>query len=299
MAKNLMPVGNKSYFEGEIRKLSPEAFGFFFCKITAPDFLNHPILQLHVKTKSGLRTLAPVGSFEGLIFPEEMRNALKFGYKFEILWGYTFEKKYIFKDYVDTLYQLRLEYPKDHPMNYIAKLFLNSLYGRFGMKYLFDVIRLVDKKEFLKCTSFVNGQVDPTLKHKNIIDLKDKMLLVLENQFNVADSETKEYNINIAIASAVTSYARIVMSQFKNNPSFKLFYTDTDSIYTNLNPDQLNSLIPNTVDNKLLGKLKLESVSNKAIFISPKCYALESVEGDFNFQVKGLIKKVPVTLNDF
>lgn len=32
------------------------------------------------------------------------------------------------------------------------------------------------------------------------------------------------------------------MSQFKNNPKLKLFYTDTDSIYTNLNLKELGKL---------------------------------------------------------
>ena len=119
--------------------------------------------------------------------------------------GYTFFKKYIFKYYVDTLYKLRLEYPKYHPMNYRAKLILNSLYGRLGMKYLFDVIKLIDRKEFLKCTTFTVGQVDPTLKHKIVINLDEKMLLVLEIQFNWADADSKDYNIKFAVASAITS----------------------------------------------------------------------------------------------
>ena len=41
------------------------------------------------------------------------------------------------------------------------------------------------------------------------------------------------HNINIEIASPITAYARIHMSQFKNNKKYKLFYSDTDSIYIN------------------------------------------------------------------
>ena len=32
------------------------------------------------------------------------------------------------------MYELRLHYTKGHPMNLIAKLLMNSLYGKFGMK---------------------------------------------------------------------------------------------------------------------------------------------------------------------
>ena len=58
---------------------------------------------------------------------------MKYGYKFEILSGYTFEKANVFKPFVDSLYQLRVKYPKSNPLNLVAKLLMNSLYGRFGM----------------------------------------------------------------------------------------------------------------------------------------------------------------------
>lgn len=63
-----------------------------------------------------------------------MDNALRFGYTFEILRGYQFKKGYIFKEYVNKMYNLRLQYDKGHPLNLIAKLLMNSLYGKFGMK---------------------------------------------------------------------------------------------------------------------------------------------------------------------
>jgi len=57
-----MPVGKPTYFEGNIRLLNNNAFGFFYCKIIAPDNLDHPILQTHVKTSGGIRTIAPLGA---------------------------------------------------------------------------------------------------------------------------------------------------------------------------------------------------------------------------------------------
>ena len=58
----------------------------------------------------------------------------------------------------------------------------------------------------------------------------------------------------------------------------KLYYTGTDSIYTNLNPNKLNEIYNNIVDSKLLGKLKLETISIWVIFISPKVYYLKILE---------------------
>jgi DNA polymerase type B, organellar and viral len=50
MESKLMPVGIPTFFNGNIIKKDPDAFGFFYCKIIAPDNIKHPILQTHVKT---------------------------------------------------------------------------------------------------------------------------------------------------------------------------------------------------------------------------------------------------------
>jgi hypothetical protein len=57
----------------------------------------HPILQIKHKTKSGIKTISPVGTWSMWIFSEEMYNAIKFGYTFTILEGYKFEKGVSFK----------------------------------------------------------------------------------------------------------------------------------------------------------------------------------------------------------
>jgi hypothetical protein len=56
-----MPTGKPTQFFGDIRKIEPKAFGFFYCEIIAPNNLKHPILQTHVKVNKGIRTIAPLG----------------------------------------------------------------------------------------------------------------------------------------------------------------------------------------------------------------------------------------------
>jgi hypothetical protein len=144
MANTPMPVGKPVAFDGDIRKVESNAYGFFYCKITSPEFLEHPILQRKIKTDQGLRTIAALGSWEGWIFSGEMDNAMKYGYTFEILKGYQFEKGFIFKDYILKMYNLRQQYIKGHPMNLIAKLLMNSLYGKFGMKLENTLVEMFD-----------------------------------------------------------------------------------------------------------------------------------------------------------
>lgn len=89
------------------------------------------------------------------------------------------------------------------------------------------------------------------------------------------------------ISAAVNAYARIHMQNLKLDiiaKGGKLYYSDTDSIVTNVKLD--NSLI----DSKALGKLKLEYEVTKGIFIAPKLYYLLDVNGKEVFRAKGINK---------
>jgi DNA polymerase type B, organellar and viral len=285
MENNLMPVGTPIYFKGNIRLLDENAFGFFFCEIVTPNKLKHPILQTHVKTSNGIRTISPLGSRTGRIFSAEMDNAIKLGYKINILWGYTFSLVNIFKEYVDTLYGLRLNYPKSDPMNYIAKILLNSLYGRFGMDDNFSNVNIIHKDYY---SDFENKYLDNILDTKELGDYK---LVTFESNQMLNDDVT--HNISIGVASAITAYARIHLSQFKNNPQINLYYTDTDSIYLE---KPLNSTF---ISETVLGKLKLENICTKAIFLSPKVYCLLTESDQFIYKVKGLSHEVELTMDEF
>lgn len=119
---------------------------------------------------------------------------------------------------------------------------------------------------------------------KNIIELGD-YLIIQSQQLVEEDNESEINNVNVAVASAITAYARIHMSQFKNNLDYKLFYSDTDSIYINKPLD--NSYISNTI----LGKLKLENIITKGIFLAPKVYGLQTEDGQTIIKAKGLTKE--------
>ena len=93
--------------------------------------------------------MSPIGSWTDMLFSPEMDNALRYGYQFNILWGYTFESKIIFKDYVDTLYPIKSNSHKNDPMYHITKILLNSLYGRFGMDDNFNDINIIHKDNLL------------------------------------------------------------------------------------------------------------------------------------------------------
>jgi hypothetical protein len=62
MQSQLMPVGIPTYFNGNILNIDENAFGFFYCEITAPNDILHPILQTRVKIKGVVKTIAPIGT---------------------------------------------------------------------------------------------------------------------------------------------------------------------------------------------------------------------------------------------
>jgi hypothetical protein len=72
--------------------------------------------------------------------------------------------------------------------------------------------------------------------------------------------------ISIPISAAVTSFARIHMSQIKNRDEFTLFYTDTDSI-------DINKPLEPKFIGKELGQMKLEHIFDKKFFLAPKVYS--------------------------
>jgi hypothetical protein len=170
-------------------------------------------------------------------------------------------------------------------MNYIAKILLNSLYGRFGMDDNFSEIIVIHKDYY---SDLENKYFDHILKTQELDDYK---LVTLDKTDSQNDDST--HNISIGIAAAITAYARIHMSQFKNNSKINLYYTDTDSAYTDSKIDE--SLISSTI----LGKLKLENVCKKAIFLAPKVYCLETEKNEFIYKVKGLKHEVELTMKDF
>jgi hypothetical protein len=154
-----------------------------------------------------------------------------------------------------------------------------------------DITIFKDKK------SYLNFMKDETQDVLDTIELGDKILVKHrsenKNRQTMLYGNLETHNTNVAIASAITSYARIHMTQFKNNPDFNLYYSDTDSAYIDRPlPDYM-------ISDTILGKLKLENILDKAIFLAPKVYSLITELGLHIYKVKGLKHEVKLTEMDF
>lgn len=295
-ALNPMPGLNSEYFECYTSNipLTPELFGFFYCKIKTPD--NYLGL-LPVKTKKGL--IFPIGEWEGCYFSEELKFAQENGYEITILKGYNFDRvNDVFKTYIEDIYKIKSN-PANEAEKNVAKLLLNSLIGRLGMDFNKYITKTVNEKEhdFICSTRDISHTVkiiddvyrvtfNPNVS-KSVCDTFGLDYTTLLNSTNYEEGDTnKTYKtVSMPVASAVLAYARIHMGRIKLyilNNNGKIYYTDTDSIVTDIAlPDEM-------VDPKIIGKLKLEHTIKQGYFISNKTYCIVNTEGKIIKKAKGV-----------
>jgi hypothetical protein len=197
---------------------------------------------------------------------------MKLGYKFEFIEGYEFDKYPLFDSYVYDFYEQKKLAPKDSALRYICKLHLNSLYGVMGRKQ--ELIKTINvrKEELYKyaATSIIQSMISIT-EDIYVLLISDNLNTNILNELNVKlQSEFKSFpnlvNSNVAIASAVTSYARIHMIPFKLNTD--CYYSDTDSIFIKgkLDPLQIGDDLGLMID-----ELKGETIK-EAYFLGLKQY---------------------------
>ena len=215
---------------------------------------------------------------------------LPHGYQFKFIEAYEFNKIDLFTDYVNHFYDQKRN--SVGPERFIAKMHLNQLYGIFGRKHdLLETrnIYIEDLDEFI-CTRVIktilpiNDKIITLLMHKNIKDdliikLNSCLELKLSNQYSLVKA-------NVAISSAVTSYARIHMIPFKIDGS--CVYTDTDSVFTR-----------NKLDAKYIGsglglmKDKLNGLTSKeAYFLGIKKYGYQYYDKNNQLKTKSVFSGV-------
>ena len=167
-----------------------------------------------------------------------------------------------FKDYIDKWSAIKAN--STGGMRTLAKLMLNSLFGKFGTN------------------PDVTGKV-PVFED-DIVKLK------------MGPQATRE-PVYTAMAVFITSYARnITISAAQRN--YDVFaYCDTDSLHllTDTDPDNL------WVDPKALGAWKFEYAFSRALFIRAKTYIEHKVDGEHETHVAGLPVQIAerLTIEDF
>ena len=92
-----LPYKIKQFVEGNIllsnKELFDQSIGFYKVKVTTPKQILNPLLPFknNGAVVASSTVLYPEGSWIGTYYSEEIKNAIKYGYKFEIISGYLFE----------------------------------------------------------------------------------------------------------------------------------------------------------------------------------------------------------------
>ena len=219
------------------------------------------------------KLIVPVGIWSDYITTFEYKEALKRGYEIDIIEAYLYSKKENhFEDYVNHYYNIKKT--SKGTKKQIAKLMLNSVYGKFGQK------RANDK--FYTLEEIIEKKLN--LNDFTPIDL---------NMYSTKEISYYDRRINPVIALFITAYSRHVLYLGIENVIEKggnVYYADTDAIITDIKLDE------KMVSDTELGKWKLEREINEYIAIEPKLYICDNEK-----KAKGIPKEAQesLTMEDF
>jgi len=236
------------------------------------------------------KTIYPVGHWEGVYFSEELKAVEKLGYQITLIEGYEFTKAKLFTSNIKHFYEI-----KKHSTGIereTAKLQLNNLYGYFGRKQIgLSTLNIKNSElsnilatRIVKSITPINDNYSTVLTYSNI---NHSLIEKLNVNFHSISSEHHYIMSNVAIAAAVTSYARITMIPYKIDPN--TLYTNTESAFTSEPIDPL--LIGDE-----LGQMKDELkglVIEEAYFLGPKKYGYYMIDNLGNRKEFNVFSGVP------
>lgn len=210
---------------------------------------------------NGTKLLFPVGEFRAVLHHIDLVRAVSRGEVVRVLRCSIYRRGEVFSKYVDYFYALKLkaEAGGDPITRHLAKIMLNSLYGKFGQRQIVSkIIPNTGDPKYLRLSGY-----SESLGHNVEVNYLGD---TIEIRYKAGES----YYSFPALAGAVTAYARsylwgLILQAGKSN----VYYVDTDSLIVNAQGyDRLTSYL----DLKRLGYLKLEGLSDKLVIHGAKDY---------------------------
>jgi hypothetical protein len=222
--------------------------------------------SLYPKKHDG-KTIYPVGTFHTVLAGPELFDAITTG-RVALVRSYaTYECEAIFEDFVDYFWKMRNQFKDCGNKLYekLCKLFLNSLFGKFGQKSQ-SWVNNDDKLSPMPWTTW--REYDSTTganEHFRSVGWQ------VQQKF---DKEEVENSLP-AISSFMTSYGRIRMNKLRAIAgSENVFYQGTDSLLVNeIGKKRLKK--HGELSETVLGKLKLKKLVSIADILAKNQYKLD------------------------
>ena len=286
MYNDLLPFGNPLFFEGKYEENS--LYPLYVQKLSCSYELKPGMIPtIQIKNNLRFNPTEYSTSSEGDIVTLTLTNVdLELFFKHYNVYdlhyhsGWQFKGlKGMFKEYIDYWIGEKIKATKEgnKGKRQIAKLMLNSLYGKFGL-------------------------------NPNVLSKYPEIDENGELVYEFYDPEIRD-SVYIPVAAFITSYARkktIETSQAIKTYSInkygedKYVYSDTDSIHTTITDEaELQQFVE--IDDVKLGAWKKESEYVKGKYIRAKSYIELSKDGNLNCTVAGLPKYLgdKVTFENF
>lgn len=316
-------------------------FGFIKCRIIPPKDLYLPVLPEKKRGKLIFDLTPKLGTWT----TEEVKLALKFGYKIDKIYEiHHFPRKsnLLFRKYIATFLKLKQEasgfpngrigedqktrYIKEYKekmeidlrfdhikwnpgLRTIAKLCLNSLWGKFGQRDNMSQSKFVrTKKEFFEILLNEEYQdVNFNIINDNVAEMtyKYKSEYIKEN-----------FDLSTYVAAYTTSWARIRLYEFMSLVSDRVIYCDTDSIIYISRPGYedlplgpyLGDLTDELNGKKIIGTILAGAPKNYSYVLDDKTFHTKVKGFSLNYEnsliinhmsmeklIKSFVKNVPLT----
>lgn len=210
------------------------------------------------------RNVYPVGEFTTTLTTEELRLALSRGWIVNILEAVVYRARHVFREYVDFFFALKQQAGKESKrlLRAFAKLYLNSLYGKFGQRGFVDTEIGKDSEECFRVSHGYNVDTGARFTLRQI-----------GHTVLYSEKGGESYNSFCAVASHVTGAARVLLYKAILTAKRKnVFYCDTDSIICNA--AGYHHLL-DSIDDNTIGAWKVEGVSNEIAIVAPKHYLFD------------------------
>lgn len=195
------------------------------------------------------KLLYNTGQFETVVCSRELQVAIDRGIVADITEIAWYEQEVIFQDYVEFFFEVRSE-NKGTVWDTIAKLFLNSLYGKFGQAtYSWEITEdfIFDDDGSYTDFDLETGKVIKLRQLGGICEIR-------------SDEKSPGDNSFFAIAAHVTSDGRAKLRRAMEAAEFEnVYYGDTDSLFVNEQGSKNLIATGQAVEDQAkLGELELE-----------------------------------------
>jgi len=222
-----------------------------------------PILPVTLKD----RVFYPYGKLTGIWTHPELREQVRRGAKItKVYWNiFSYATIRPFKDYMTTLYQLRLKFKEQgNPAQKCIKLLMNAPTGRIGL-------RKDNNLYYLKSMDRINTLDE--IQGKKIIDIHGTSYLC-----EPLNQNYKPDYVNVMWAAYQTAYARLEVIRLSEKANALVVYNDTDCVHT------LGTL----PTGKGLGQLKKEWENRSVVYKGPKFYYTVDGKKPFISRIRGI-----------